>query len=1551
MSRKSNNIRVMCRFRPINELEQEKEGSIICKILKGDGTMIEHPDKLHHPEPITFYFDKIFDAKAAQVEVFEQAALPLIDNIFEGYNATIFAYGQTGAGKTHTMMGNLSKAEMHPHVGIIPRVVREIWSRIVHASTNCEFELKVSFLEVYNEEIYDLLSEDNDGRRRRKKKKKREKLLIREYSDEVYVENLNEIYVRDQNELFDLIKTANKKRISAETKMNRTSSRSHAVLTIILGQEDIRTGNSKKSKFCLVDLAGSEKVGKTQAKGIRLKEATSINKSLTTLGTCMNKLAENNMSSQSLRHIPFRESVLTRLLSDSLGGNCKTTLIINCSPCSYNVEETISTLRFGERAKKIKTKARVNQIKTPQQYRKELQAAQTEILKLYRIIEDCAYDIQQAFKGTLNVETCRSYKKLLDLKKYTLQIINGSNNNTSNNSSSSNGDGGNDSGGSKHNINTSLLANILPDLTNLQALKKINTVKKQQKKSGVFSNVQMHAMEHQESENNQESLPLHRVQPVMDRQTSSDSTFDPSSKLRQARIGSFEELDVNANISLVRNKKVDPLKRKSCKQEFGKVSGNKVANKAFEPPDFDYASLFGNIPVIPNETQYLEQFRSGSMEESEFSDYNSEYDGASSVGVMSPGHEHDAGLLSDASIGSVSATMFGYNSDANVPQNAGSLGAGNDFSDFQEEELPKNFLDMSHEQRLQWAKQKNLNPKLVQYRYDIAKHIDWTQWNSDDEEEANEAQQADVDAGQESSNRRKYKVEGKEIEEMSRREIVLDCEYNRGRILMLCRLLRSKCQEFDSRLEHQQNKYTQLLSQYKAKNEETTRLEHENRSLEKEYECICDDKRELKKMKRELLLQLEDVRKKAKKLEKELKQRQAELNIERQNQMKLSVNVNDKTSIFRKRVHEKYAAKYKKIESDIINNSVKDINVRFSELAKAFKSQSAKYEDLEGAIENSKQQIERLKELMRQKESEGDELRQEIQDADLRKNELIAQYNTEMKQMRDNMKKSKAKVDMWRKRAFVYKNAVNSLMEQAEEEQDDDDDDDEDEDNHDGDYYGKNTREQRRNREEAKEEEENPPSFKVDLLSLAHTKLPTLRSFSPRSQLGITETEKEKEEQQLLAAPQRREMLTKSPLRTSSKHQHQVSLSQHRSRGSVGTTEELFSLNKSSNSNHNESNSHSHHKEKKSRLRKKRAMSPIRRNDAFYMTPSQKAALTSVKMKIRGGGGSDDDVYRTPVKTAQRETGAGKSVERKSKHTPPPKPHHHRNQSQPLTQSLPRPTGYSSDDTHSPYPTVASYENKSRRAVPVVGLDSLLRTKSIAVHTDMEESSHFDQSPLPFAMHSGVAKKATSPLPPPPRGIQKQRFSTDADAEEDDDSHDDDDQLQDGDANGEHTHDLNINYEQNAQSFLSPKSHISPAGSFFSKIKHTANSDIDDDETANDGNYNQQRTLTPISRRKQAISFPEPTEFSSDEEEEDDINYNDDEDELDFATQDSDDNNSYSFAPSYTRLASKSNPALQRQQQQQPRRQHVVASKHAPYASGKIGQRMRVKSIADTSMD
>eukprot|EP01083_Nonionella_stella_P314183 1130874_1 len=286
-AKQKDNIRVMCRFRPMNEIEQSKKSTIIYKLLKENGTMIEHPDKIHHPQPMSYYFDKIFDAKAPQIEVFEAAALPLIQNFFSGYNATIFAYGQTGAGKTHTMMGDMIHSEQHPRRGIIPRVVDEIWNRIVHAPANLEFELKISFLEIYNEQIFDLLSSSPQPRNGRKKKQRKTKLIIREYEDEVFVENLNEIYVRDQNELINLIRTANKKRVSASTKMNHNSSRSHAVLTISLGQEHVHTGCSKKSKFCLVDLAGSEKVGKTQAKGIRLKEATLINKSLTTLGTGM----------------------------------------------------------------------------------------------------------------------------------------------------------------------------------------------------------------------------------------------------------------------------------------------------------------------------------------------------------------------------------------------------------------------------------------------------------------------------------------------------------------------------------------------------------------------------------------------------------------------------------------------------------------------------------------------------------------------------------------------------------------------------------------------------------------------------------------------------------------------------------------------------------------------------------------------------------------------------------------------------------------------------------------------------------------------------------------------------------------------------------------------------------------------------------------------------------------------------------------------------------------------------------------------------------------
>eukprot|EP01084_Bolivina_argentea_P020625 38345_1 len=345
----NDNICVMCRVRPMNNLEKSSKTDVIYSIVKENGITIEHPDKNHHPKPYPFFFDKIFDRTATQIDVFEESSLSLIQNLFEGYNATILAYGQTGSGKTYTMIGDPKEPTKF---GIIPRIASNIFINIENAGMNCEFTLKASYVEIYNEKLYDLFAT------KKIKKYLDPTLKIRDDNGHIFVQHLTEIYIQSKTELIELIKRAHKQRMTAETKMNKASSRSHAVLTITLAQYNVETGVEKMSKLIMVDLAGSEKVRKSGAikDKKRLKEAVSINSSLSTLGRCMNNLAtnaNNKLAGKSkMCHVPYMESKLTSLLRDSLGGNCKTTLIINTSPCAYNIDETMSTLRFGNRAKK-----------------------------------------------------------------------------------------------------------------------------------------------------------------------------------------------------------------------------------------------------------------------------------------------------------------------------------------------------------------------------------------------------------------------------------------------------------------------------------------------------------------------------------------------------------------------------------------------------------------------------------------------------------------------------------------------------------------------------------------------------------------------------------------------------------------------------------------------------------------------------------------------------------------------------------------------------------------------------------------------------------------------------------------------------------------------------------------------------------------------------------------------------------------------------------------------------------------------------------------------
>ena len=260
----------------------------------------------------------------------------------EGFNGTVFAYGQTSSGKTHTMLGsNIADPE---HRGMIPRMVSHVFDEILSAPSEIEFEIKVSMIEIYMEKIRDLIEPSKTD------------LKIREErSKGVYIENVTEISVAEEGEVYQIMKLGNENRAIGCTDMNAQSSRSHSCFIVTIDQRNTRDFSSRTGKLYLVDLAGSERVDKTGAAGNTLKEANQINKSLSQLGLVINNLTDGKQS-----HIPYRDSKLTRILQESLGGNAKTSLIITCSPAKFNLDETISTLKFGARAKRIKNKPKIN---------------------------------------------------------------------------------------------------------------------------------------------------------------------------------------------------------------------------------------------------------------------------------------------------------------------------------------------------------------------------------------------------------------------------------------------------------------------------------------------------------------------------------------------------------------------------------------------------------------------------------------------------------------------------------------------------------------------------------------------------------------------------------------------------------------------------------------------------------------------------------------------------------------------------------------------------------------------------------------------------------------------------------------------------------------------------------------------------------------------------------------------------------------------------------------------------------------------------------------
>uniref|UniRef100_A0A3Q4HF13 Kinesin family member 13A n=1 Tax=Neolamprologus brichardi TaxID=32507 RepID=A0A3Q4HF13_NEOBR len=345
-------VKVAVRVRPMNRREIELNTK--CVVDMEDNQTVLHP-----PPSNVFAFDHCFWSMdesnvpkyAGQEVVFKCLGEGILENAFQGYNACIFAYGQTGSGKSFSMMGNGEQP------GLIPRLCCSLFER-VHREANegHSFKVEVSYMEIYNEKVRDLL--DPKG--------SRQSLKVREHKVfGPYVDGLSQLAVTSFEDIEVLMSEGNKSRTVAATNMNEESSRSHAVFSIIVTQTlyDLQSGNSgeKVSKMSLVDLAGSERVSKTGAAGERLKEGSNINKSLTTLGCVISALADQSAGKGKAKFVPYRDSVLTWLLKDNLGGNSKTAMIATVSPAADNYEETLSTLRYADRAKRIVNHAIVNE--------------------------------------------------------------------------------------------------------------------------------------------------------------------------------------------------------------------------------------------------------------------------------------------------------------------------------------------------------------------------------------------------------------------------------------------------------------------------------------------------------------------------------------------------------------------------------------------------------------------------------------------------------------------------------------------------------------------------------------------------------------------------------------------------------------------------------------------------------------------------------------------------------------------------------------------------------------------------------------------------------------------------------------------------------------------------------------------------------------------------------------------------------------------------------------------------------------------------------------
>ncbi|KAL0829505.1 hypothetical protein ABMA28_003025 [Loxostege sticticalis] len=351
-------VKVVVRCRPLSEKEKNEGYDEVVKVWPERGAVqVYNPkgqDKL-------FTYDAAYDCTADTQTIYDEMVRPLVASVLDGFNGCVFAYGQTGTGKTHTMEGTPD------HEGVIPRTFRHIWAHIENtASPDVTHLVSCSYVELYLEDVRDLLAKDC------------KKLTIRgQELNGFYIPEMTSIVCKSAAEMVRVMRAGNRNRAAGRTDMNEHSSRSHAVFLVTVETAHRATNRIRVGKLNLVDLAGSERQRKTGASAERLREASRINQALSSLGNVISALAENSP------HVPYRDSKLTRILQDSLGGNSKTIMIANIGPASYNYDETITTLRYAHRAKAIKNKP----IRNEDPKDAKLREYQAEIERLRMLIE------------------------------------------------------------------------------------------------------------------------------------------------------------------------------------------------------------------------------------------------------------------------------------------------------------------------------------------------------------------------------------------------------------------------------------------------------------------------------------------------------------------------------------------------------------------------------------------------------------------------------------------------------------------------------------------------------------------------------------------------------------------------------------------------------------------------------------------------------------------------------------------------------------------------------------------------------------------------------------------------------------------------------------------------------------------------------------------------------------------------------------------------------------------------------------------------------------